>query len=229
MDRLLIVVPYRNRENHLKDFLIQTPKYFTEKNIPYDILIAELDSIGDWNHGLCCNSLVNFNIGLKYEYLYIHDVDVCPLSGDWKFPKDNQVFFNLGDHGSCVMKYESYFNSGGFSNNFWGWGYMDDCIYRRLILTGHQMIDCWGDILYDTKNQNHDREIDEINQTKKLEYLKKEYIDKDKFNINEDSVHDTNKYGKTHSLIKIQDNIYKHNIEPLIKSPRELELHNSYK
>jgi len=227
MKQILIVVPFRDRHEHLKDFLNHTPKYFIDKKIEYDILIAELDNVGDWNHGLCCNSLINFNVEEKYEYIYIHDVDVCPLNGDWKFPKEKEIYFNLGDHGSCVMKYESYLNSGGFSNNFWGWGYMDDCLYRRLILTGHEMVDCWGKILYDTKNQNHDREIHNINQSEKLKYLKKEYIDKNYFDIHIDGVHDTNKYGKTHSLIKIDDNIYKHNIYPLIKSPRELEINGN--
>jgi hypothetical protein len=67
---------------------------------------------------------------------------------------------------------------------------------------------------------NHKNNID-------LEYLKKEYIDKNYFDIQIDGVHDTNKYGKTHSLIKIDDNIYKHNIYPLIKSPRELEINGN--
>ena len=60
MKDLLIVVPYRNREEHLKEFLENAPKYFDKQNIEYDILICELDQTGDWNAGLCVNSTINF-------------------------------------------------------------------------------------------------------------------------------------------------------------------------
>ena len=67
MKQILIVVPFRNREEHLKDCLNHTPKYFRNQNISFDVLITELDNIGDWNRGICCNSLINFNIGEKYS------------------------------------------------------------------------------------------------------------------------------------------------------------------
>jgi hypothetical protein len=220
MKQILIVVPFRNREEHLKDFLNHTPKYFRNQNISFDVLITELDNIGDWNRGICCNSLINFNIGEKYEYLYIHDVDIFPLKGEWIFPKENEVLYNLGDYGSCIMKYEYFFDVGGFSNNFWGWGYEDDCLYRRFINDNYKMIDHNYRILFETRNQNHDRFVNEINTKNALSIIDNEFI----YNNNKeiDGVYNTNKYGKTHSLIKIDDNVYKHNIYPLIKSPREI-------
>ena len=224
MKQILIVVPFRNRHEHLKDFLNHTPKYFRNQNISFDVLITELDNIGDWNRGICCNSLINFNIGEKYEYLYIHDVDIFPLKGEWIFPKENEVLYNLGDYGSCIMKYEYFFDVGGFSNNFWGWGYEDDCLYRRFINDNYKMIDHNYRILFETRNQNHDRFVNEINTKNALSIIDNEFI----YNNNKeiDGVYNTNKYGKTHSLIKIDNNIYKHNIYPLIKSPRELKINS---
>jgi hypothetical protein len=118
------------------------------------------------------------------------------------------------------MKYEYFFDVGGFSNNFWGWGYEDDCLYRRFINDNYKMIDHNYRILFETRNQNHDRFVNEINTKNALSIIDNEFI----YNNNKeiDGVYNTNKYGKTHSLIKIDDNVYKHNIYPLIKSPREI-------
>jgi hypothetical protein len=226
MKQILIVVPFRDRHEHLKDFLNHTPKYFYNQNISFDILITELDSVGDWNAGICCNSVINFNINEKYEYIYIHHVDVFPLKGEWFFPNENEVLFNLGDYGSCIMKYEYFFNVGGYSNNFWGWGYEDDCLYRRLIYNDYKMIDFDYKILFETRNQKHDRVIDEINKKNSLSIIDNDFIYNNNYNKEIDGVYDTNNYGKTHSLIKIDNNIYKHNIYPLIKSPRELKINS---
>ena len=49
MKKLLIIVPYRDRPEHLKSFLEKTPKYFREQNIEFDIIICELENIGCWN------------------------------------------------------------------------------------------------------------------------------------------------------------------------------------
>lgn len=229
MKKILIVVPYRNRENHLIDFLKFTPSYFTNQNITFDILISELENIGDWNAGLCCNSVINFDIGEKYEYIYIHHVDVFPLNGDWFFPEVNEILFNLGDYGSCIMKYDYFFDVGGYSNNFWGWGYEDDCLYRRLLYNNYKLVDLDYRILFQTKNQNHERTIDKINEKNSLSIIDNDFIFGNKYNKRIDGVYDTNKCALTHGLIKIDDNIYKHSIRPLIKSPREINLENSYR
>jgi hypothetical protein len=190
-------------------------------------LITELDNVGDWNRGICCNSLINFNVGEKYKYLYIHDVDIFPLKGEWFFPRENEVLYNLGDYGSCIMRYEYFFEVGGFSNNFWGWGYEDDCLYRRLIHNNYKMIDLNYRILFETRNQKHDRFVNETNTKNSLSIIDNDFIYNNNYNKEIDGVYDTNNYGKTHSLIKIDDNIYKHNIYPLIKSPRELKINGN--
>ena len=93
MKDLLIVVPYRNREEHLKEFLENAPKYFDKQNIKYDILICELDQIGDWNAGLCVNSIIDFIKDKNYKWLFIHHVDIYPLEGDFNFPNENEYYY----------------------------------------------------------------------------------------------------------------------------------------
>jgi hypothetical protein len=215
---LLIVVPYRNRETHLKSFLEKTPKYFNDRNISYDILIAELDDIGDWNAGLCCNSLVNFKKKANYKYLYIHHVDVYPIDGDWVYPENNQVLFNLGDYGSCLMRMDDYLKVGGYRNGFWGWGAEDNDLYAKLMKVGIRVDDItkiptYG-VKFDVGFQNHERKFEAINYSNSHKVLFTPY------DRNRDSVFDFNKFGRTHSLKKIGESIYKHNITPLTASPK---------
>jgi hypothetical protein len=215
---LLIVVPYRDREAHLKSFLEKTPKYFNDRNITYDIIIAELDDIGDWNAGLCCNSMINFKKKAIYKYVYIHHVDVYPIEGDWKYPNDNEVYFNLGDYGSCLMKMDHYLRVGGYRNGFWGWGAEDNDIYDKFGKSGINVIDVTKlndyPVVFDTGFQNHARNFEAINYSNSHKVLFTPY------NRNRDSIFDFNKFGKTHSLTKIGESIYKHNITPLIFSPK---------
>lgn len=215
---LLIVVPYRDREQHLKDFLEKTPKYFNERNITYDILIAELDDIGDWNAGLVCNSMINFKKKSNYKYLYIHHVDVYPISGDWVYPQTNEVFFNMGDYGSCLMKMDDFLKVGGYRNGFWGWGAEDNDLNDKLLKSGVKPVDVTKlndyKVEYDVKHQNHLRKFESVNYSNSHRILFTSY------NRNTDSVFDFNKYGKTHSLKKIGESIYKHNITPLRESPK---------
>ena len=90
---MLIVVPYRNRQRDLEKFLIQTPHYFNNQDISYDILICELEQNCSWNAGMTCNSLINFIKDREYEWVYIHHVDITPISGKWKFPNEYEPFF----------------------------------------------------------------------------------------------------------------------------------------
>lgn len=215
---LLIVVPYRNREEHLKTYLELVPKYFNERNISYDILIAELDNIGDWNAGLTCNSLINFKKKANYKYLYIHHVDVYPVDGEWRFPADNEVFYHMGDYGSCLMTMEGFLKVGGYRNGFWGWGAEDNDLNNKFFKIGYKLTDVTQlkdyPVKFDTRYQNHPRVFEAVNYSNSSAILTKSY------NRNVDSLFDFNKHGKTHSLRKIGESIYQHNVTPLKTSPK---------
>jgi hypothetical protein len=214
---LLIVAPYRNREEHLSTFLEKTPKYFDEQKISYDILITELDNIGEWNAGLPCNSLINFIKKSNYKYLYIHHVDVYPVEGKFMFPEDNQVFTHLGDVGSCLMKLEDFLKVGGYKNTYWGWGSEDDNLYNKFRRSGYNVMNINDiesySVTFDEKFQSHLREFKGINYSTNYRDLHQPS------SIDNNCIFDTNHYGRTHSLIKLRENIYKQNVEPLIKAP----------
>jgi hypothetical protein len=214
MKDILILVPYRNREKHLEVFFELTPKFFDERGITYDILIAELDQGGDWNCGLCCNSVVEFAEKGKYKYLYRHDVDVYPYQGEWVFPKDDEVFVGIGDWGSFITKFDNFIDIGGYGNEFWGWGYEDKYLYRKVTEYGLRLVDKFNDsVIYDRRFCHHKRIINKINQKHNLKKLEEQIV-RDMGGISEI------KYVcEVHSLLKLSENVYKHNIRPLIKSP----------
>jgi hypothetical protein len=215
---ILIVVPYRDREKHLETFLEKTPKYFNERNISYDILIAELDNIGDWNAGLTCNSLINFKKKSNYKYLYIHHVDVYPIDGEWSYPENNEIYYNMGDYGSCLMKMDDFLKVGGYRNGFWGWGAEDNDLNAKFSKIHYKLTDVTKlekyDVKFDATYQNHERKFVAVNYSNSYKLLQVPH------NRNIDSIFDFNKFGKTHSLEKIGESIYRQHITPLKISPK---------
>lgn len=216
MKDLLIVVPYRNREEHLKKFLEKTPKYFEDHGITYDILICELDQQGDWNAGLCCNSIIEFiNEQRKYKYVFIHHVDIFPIDGEWEFPKSKQIFSELGDYGSCVISLEDFLLIRGYCNGFWGWGGEDNDFYFRAKNEGIAIVDSSKlKTKFNTEYQNHERTFNGTNYACAIK------------NISVTKEGETNnivsfsEHGYTKNLNQLKNNIYHHIVVPKKTSPR---------
>lgn len=218
MKDLLIVVPYRNREEHLACFLEKTPSFFDKTNLTYDILICELDEIGDWNAGLCVNSLIDFiNQDRQYEWLYIHHVDIWPSDGEWAFPKEKEVYFNMGDYGSCLMKLSTFFEVDGYSNSFWGWGGEDNELYQKLKEKGYQVSDyaTKEHIKYNTKFQDHPRKFNGKNYANAIKQSM--IVPKQK----RTNIKDFSSHAFTKNLKELSNNVFKQIVCPKQKSPNE--------
>ena len=222
---VIIVVPYRNRERDLEEYLKKVPEYFDSQEVTYDILITELDPEGDWNAGLVVNTVYNFLKKTEYKYIYIHHVDVYPVAGKWTFPEENEAFIGLGDAGSCVTTVRNFLKVGGYRNTFWGWGAEDDDLYRKFRSAGIHTIDVNTNkdrfpVEYNVEFQNHDRPFVGKNYGGNIYELS---TTPDR-NVN--SIFDVNKYSTTHSLEQIQDNIYRQRVKPLTKSPLQTKNKN---
>ena len=80
-DKLAIIVPYRDREEHLNTFVPHMHEFLKDKGIEYDIFIAEQADDRPFNYGKLCNSVVK-ELDVEYNYFCFHDIDMLPVSDD---------------------------------------------------------------------------------------------------------------------------------------------------
>lgn len=218
MKDLLITVPYRDRKIHLEKFLKVVPEFFKNSNITFDIVICELEEGGDWNAGLCNNSIIHYlnNTIEKYKYIYIHHVDVYPLEGSLPIPGENECIYNLGDYGSCILSLENFLKCGGYGNSFWGWGSEDNHLYTKLLINGIKNINLENlstkSIVFDKNFQNHARIFNGKNYAHNIKLL---YSPLDAGG----NIYNFDEYASVISLSKIQENVYHQMITPKHISP----------
>jgi hypothetical protein len=205
--KMLVVVPYRDRAEHIKVYLERVPKYM--KDISCDFLICELNSGCEWNAGLTCNSLINFLRKDDYQYIYISHVDVYPYQG-WEWPEDGEFISDLGDVGSCLVKTSDFLKVGGYGNNFWGWGGEDDNLYNKLQAIGLKRRQ--STVLFDTTFQSHDRPFNGLNYTNNLREIYKPH--------DFTTIFKSNKMATTYGLTRLGENIYKQHVDCKIQRPK---------
>lgn len=140
---MLLIVPYRNRESHLKQFI--------EHYKDFDVLVVEQANKELFNRGKLLN--IGFNES-KDNTICFHDVDLLAhhLDHYLKSIKGGYHFSGLCEQFNYKVPYEkcfggvtafdadSFLKCNGFSNDFWGWGGEDDDLYNRCILSGVQTI-----------------------------------------------------------------------------------------
>jgi predicted glycosyltransferase involved in capsule biosynthesis len=132
---LAIIVPYRDRADHLKQFLPHMITYFQrdklDKYIQYSIHVIEQLGNKPFNVGKLRN--VGFMITqTEADYFCFHDVDYLPIWADYSYC-DKPV--RLIWHGLVLREdYENFFSAvlmfnkadflkvNGYSNDYWGWG-----------------------------------------------------------------------------------------------------------
>ncbi|XP_052684453.1 beta-1,4-N-acetylgalactosaminyltransferase bre-4-like isoform X1 [Crassostrea angulata] len=147
--RVTILVPFRDRESHLRIFLNHMHAFLMKQQLEYAIYVIEQSKDFEFNRGFLFN--VGFKEALKdsdYDCFVFHDVDLlpendhniytCPVdqpkhlsvileNWDYKLPYDA----NFG--GVSAMTKEQYEAVNGFSNSFFGWGGEDDDFYNRVV------------------------------------------------------------------------------------------------
>ncbi len=142
--RFGIVVPYRNREEHLRLLVPHLRQYFRlNGDIACRILIVEQSPELLFNRGLIKN------IGYKYlaaetDYICFHDVDLLPICADYTWPFNPAMLvseglpfkreFILRLFGGVVLVQNGHFErANGYSNSYWGWGFEDVDLRERLL------------------------------------------------------------------------------------------------
>ena len=139
MHKLGVIVPYRNRYEHLQEFKKSIVEYLESKNIDFKLIIVEQDNAKLFNRGMLCN--IGFIEAQKEncDYIVIHDIDMIPVDVDYSY---SNVPVHLATDN---IPFESYFGGmtlfpsnifekiNGFSNLYWGWGFEDDDLRYRCV------------------------------------------------------------------------------------------------
>ena len=131
--KLNIVVPYRNRKEHLNIFVPHMINYL--KDYDYEIWIIEQGNEKSFNRGFLINA--GYLLSKKENsYFCAHDIDVITNEIDYSYP--GKVFrhpyggalnHNLGL--LFITDNECFEKCNGFPNNYWGWGMEDITLIKR--------------------------------------------------------------------------------------------------
>jgi hypothetical protein len=161
MRRLAIVVPYRNRQQHLDQFVPHMRAYFArdkaDRTIDYRVMIVEQEQGAPFNRGALKN--IGFMLAEAHtDYVCFHDIDYLPIWADYSWAnaptpivwygaeerpiapgRTNCVARHSLEHffGGAVLVPNSTFRAvNGYSNDYWGWGFEDEDFKLRFAVAG---------------------------------------------------------------------------------------------
>jgi hypothetical protein len=164
--KLSIIVPYRNREEHLKTFLKIIKEKINVSN--YDILIVEQDNEKPFNRA----KLLNIGFDLKKDesdYFCFHDVDMMPEESDYSYveqPTHGISGLKPYGYGLSSKSYyggvnffnkEDFIKVNGYSNEFWGWGGEDNDLLDRVKSKGfplHRRLNKFDTLYHERASKN---------------------------------------------------------------------------
>lgn len=148
---LCIVVPYRNRLNHLQRFVPHILQFLSGRRPK--LLVVEQGDQAPFNRG----ALLNIGFALARpgaDYVCFHDVDMLPVDDACDYGPPVRTTHLAGrveqfgyrmpycDYigGVLLVRPDEFVRCNGFSNRYWGWGSEDDDLYLRLTMAGVKIV-----------------------------------------------------------------------------------------
>ncbi|KAI0212444.1 Beta-1,4-N-acetylgalactosaminyltransferase bre-4 [Lamellibrachia satsuma] len=145
--RVAIIIPYRDREEHLRIFLNHMHPFLQKQQLDYGIYIVEQAPRSKFNRAMLMN--IGFTEASKlydYQCYIFHDVDLLPeddrnIYSCPEQPRHMSAAVNTMKYrlpyaaifgGVAALKKEHFQLVNGFSNQFFGWGGEDDDLYNRI-------------------------------------------------------------------------------------------------
>ncbi len=143
-EKLAIIVPYRDRAEHLKKFLPAMEESELLEGIDYEILIVEQEVGKPFNRG----KLLNIGAIQSHtaSYYCFHDVDMLPITSDYSYVPVPTHLAAEAEQFGFKLPYQGYFGGvtlfdkhsfikvNGYSNDYWGWGAEDDDVMFRCLV-----------------------------------------------------------------------------------------------
>lgn len=142
-----IIIPFRQREEQLKQFLVYMHNFLRRQRIHYRIFVIEQYDPKPFNRAKLFNIGAMIASRLDYPCLVMQDVDLLPMNLGHLYacstkPRHmcsalDKFRYNLPYYGimggAVAIQAKSFLKANGFSNMFSGWGGEDDDFYARLV------------------------------------------------------------------------------------------------
>ncbi|VDI41407.1 beta-1,4-galactosyltransferase 1 [Mytilus galloprovincialis] len=153
--RVAIIIPYRNRESHLRTFLYNIHPILNRQELDYGIYVVEQNGGSKFNRAMLMN--IGYAEAMKihdYQCFVFHDVDLIPENDKniYNCPKQPRHMSVAVDKFKYRLPYNSIFGGvssltkeqfqkvNGFPNRYFGWGCEDDDMWRRIKNAGYKVI-----------------------------------------------------------------------------------------
>ena len=139
-NKLGVVVPYRDRFEHLQAFKKSITDYLNAKGISFELIIVEQDRTKIFNRGKLLNIGFKQAMRLRCNYVVFHDVDMLPIEVDYSYAEtpihlaSERVSFDQYFGGVTIFPIELFQKANGYSNEYWGWGFEDDDLFYRCMI-----------------------------------------------------------------------------------------------
>lgn len=152
--RVAIIIPYRDREEHLRILLHNLHSLLTKQQLDYGIFVVEQKANETFNRAKLMN--VGFVEAIKiydWQCFIFHDVDLLPEDDRnlYSCPAQPRHMSVAVDKFKYKLPYGSIFGGisaltkaqfekiNGFSNDYWGWGGEDDDLSTRVRVAGYKI------------------------------------------------------------------------------------------
>ncbi|XP_050049401.2 beta-1,4-N-acetylgalactosaminyltransferase bre-4-like isoform X1 [Dermacentor andersoni] len=144
--RLAILIPYRNREEHLKIFIYNIHRVLARQQIDYGVFVIEQGDNKEFNRAKLLNiGFVESTALYDYQCFVFHDIDLVPVDDrnvytcpqqprhmSVRIDEKSGVPYVLMFGGVSALSKELMLRVNGYSNVYWGWGAEDDDMTFRL-------------------------------------------------------------------------------------------------
>ncbi|KAK7108438.1 beta-1,4-N-acetylgalactosaminyltransferase bre-4-like [Littorina saxatilis] len=188
--RVAVIVPYRDRELHLRRLLHNLHPILMRQQLDYFVLVVELELPMQFNRGLLLNIGAVEALGLwDVQCFILHDVDLVPendknLYTCPEMPRHMSAAVDKFSYrlpytgifgGVTALKREHFYKINGYSNVYFGWGGEDDDLAGRVRGGGLKVTRYSMDVARykmikhsrDKKNEPNPKRFQMLNQWKK--------------------------------------------------------------
>ncbi|CAF1565025.1 unnamed protein product [Rotaria magnacalcarata] len=145
--KVAIIIPYRDRLEHLITLLYYLHPILQRQELDYKIYVSEQIGNGTYNKGILMNAaFIYASNEYDFQCFVFHDVDLipendrnmysCPVFPRHMSAAVNEMNYKLSYEeligGVLNIRTEHFLTVNGYSNLYWGWGAEDDDLYYRL-------------------------------------------------------------------------------------------------